>query len=192
MGHGHGSPIRFGRLGLNSGRGGRPFRGFMRRLRMRWEKSLFLERIGIVSESWDFALGVEGFHFSDLYQVDRLRALHLAFWQDAQRRAPQVAEAFEQLNSQVVDGPTRSDRLIAVAKLLDDFLCRLFRLEQPIRHCAVRIAFDACFNSKPIFGAIGFCVDWIPRCRRMRPPTGRSIPKSGRLCRGFSPTSGRS
>lgn len=94
----------------------------------------------------DFALGVPGFSFADLYQPRRLRDLHDAFWKFAAACAPDLAAKFAALHEGAPTRPQTSEVLIEVAGVLGDFLAVLF----DIRSDADRLS-DETLNLEKIF-----------------------------------------
>lgn len=94
----------------------------------------------------DFALGIAGFSFSDLYEPQRLRDLHQAFWTFAAATRPDITTRFATLGDPAVTNPQTSEVLIEVAGVLGDFLAQLF----DIRSEAERLADDT-LNLEKIF-----------------------------------------
>jgi len=76
----------------------------------------------------DFALGISGFSFADLYEPQRLRDLHQAFWDYASSQSPDVATRFGSLADPSVTRPQSSEVLIEVAGILGDFIAKLFNI----------------------------------------------------------------
>ena len=74
----------------------------------------------------DFALGIAGFSFSDLYEPTRLRKLHDEFWRFAVAQNPGSDERFAAAASGSLPRPEQSERLIEVATLVGEFLAQLF------------------------------------------------------------------
>ncbi len=81
-----------------------------------------------MSDLKDLPLGVSGFHFSDLYNVDRLRDLHSEFWKFATAATPNLRERFETVGTDKVTPPQEAEILIDAAKLVGDFLAKLFNI----------------------------------------------------------------
>jgi len=81
-----------------------------------------------MSEQKDLPLGITGFQFSDLYNVGKLRELHSEFWKFAQVSTPTLAERFETLGTKKLTDPQESEVLIDTAKILGDFLAKLFNI----------------------------------------------------------------
>jgi NADPH-dependent glutamate synthase beta subunit-like oxidoreductase/NAD(P)H-flavin reductase len=77
----------------------------------------------------DFALGVPGFRFSDLYEPLRLRDLHRTFWQHAEQSTPGLQARFERHAAGELSPPDQSDLLIEVAAILSGFIAKLFHVE---------------------------------------------------------------
>ncbi len=76
----------------------------------------------------DFALGIAGFSFADLYDPERLRDLHQVFWKFATDRSPDLAARFAALVDESVTRPQSSEVLIDVAAILGDFVATLFEI----------------------------------------------------------------
>ncbi|MFO0914993.1 MAG: FAD-dependent oxidoreductase [Pirellulales bacterium] len=85
-----------------------------------------------MSVSENFALGIEGFRFADLYDVHRLADLHGAFWRFAGSQDPQLADRFSQVGTGSLKEPDEAEVLIAVARQLEAFLIKLFRIESDV------------------------------------------------------------
>lgn len=83
-----------------------------------------------MSDTFDFPLGIPGFHFSELYDVARLPDLHAEFWRLVGERDPQLAERFQRIGSPELSRPDECEILIAVARHLDDFVARLFGIQK--------------------------------------------------------------
>ena len=80
----------------------------------------------------DFALGIDGFQFSDLYEPRRLRDLHDAFWNYAAIANPEVTERFARLEDPSTTKPQTSEVLIEVARIVGDFVARLFHIQDAV------------------------------------------------------------
>ena len=76
----------------------------------------------------DFALGVPGFQFSDLYEPRRLRDLHRTFWTHAEQAAPGLTERYSGYAAGTMPKPEQSELLIETASILGDFLSGLFHI----------------------------------------------------------------
>ncbi|MFM8269130.1 MAG: FAD-dependent oxidoreductase, partial [Pseudomonadota bacterium] len=76
----------------------------------------------------DFPMGITPFHFSDLYNPLRLKALHEEFWNYCQQVAPQVVEDFKRLEQGGLTSGQEGDILIEVGRIVGDFLARLFNI----------------------------------------------------------------
>lgn len=76
----------------------------------------------------DFALGIAGFSFSDLYDPERLRDLHQVFWKFASDRSADLSTRFAALVDNSVSRPQSSEVLIDVAGHLGDFIATLFEV----------------------------------------------------------------
>lgn len=104
----------------------------------------------VVETNW--ALGVPGFTFADLYDVKRLRELHAAFWLFVGTRDAGLADRFQTLSEPSLPRPQQSDVLIEVAELLGDFLSQLFGIEAEAHHLRDEtLAYDAVFQFKQDF-----------------------------------------
>ncbi len=75
----------------------------------------------------DFALGISGFQFSDLFKSDRLRDLHEAFWIYTETTSPGLRAKFLQV-ADLPPSPPQSEVLIEVGRYTGDFLARLFQV----------------------------------------------------------------
>ncbi len=78
----------------------------------------------------DFALGIDGFTFADLYQPRRLRDLHAAFWRHADGADPGLRAAFEA--SATASPGEESEILIRTSAVLGAFVARLFAIEDAV------------------------------------------------------------
>lgn len=76
----------------------------------------------------DFPLGFSGFHFSDLYNVNRLRDLHGEYWKYAETSAPGLSTRFADVDTGKLTKPQESEVLIEAARTLGDFLAKLFNI----------------------------------------------------------------
>src|SRR6516162_7130663 len=76
----------------------------------------------------DFPLGVSGFHFSDLYKVERLKDLHGEFWKYANTSSPETFRKFQALGTETAGTPLEGDVLVEVARLYGDFVAKLFNV----------------------------------------------------------------
>ncbi|MDZ4685354.1 MAG: FAD-dependent oxidoreductase [Planctomycetaceae bacterium] len=74
----------------------------------------------------DFALGVAGFSFADLYDPHRLRDLHHEFWRFAADRDAGLAGRFAELKSESLSRPDQSNVLIETAAVVGEFVATLF------------------------------------------------------------------
>ncbi len=81
-----------------------------------------------MSDLKDLPLGVSGFKFSDLYNVERLRDLHAEYWKFANIAAPTLAQRFGTLGTKTLSDPQESEVLIDAAKVLGDFIGKLFNI----------------------------------------------------------------
>jgi len=80
------------------------------------------------SNAKDFPLGISGFQFSDLYQVEKLKALNAEFWKFANQSSPETQKKFQALDDPGVTKPQEGDILIEVARLLGDFIAKAFNI----------------------------------------------------------------
>ncbi|RIL12274.1 pyridine nucleotide-disulfide oxidoreductase [bacterium] len=78
----------------------------------------------------DFALGIDGFRFADLYQPRRLRDLHAVFWQDAEDADPGLRAAFDAFDAAAP--AEQSELLIRVAAVLGRFVGRMFAIDEAV------------------------------------------------------------
>lgn len=76
----------------------------------------------------DFALGIAGFSFSDLYQPLRLRDLHERFWKFTAARQPDLVGRFAALQQGSLTRPEQSELLIETAGQIGEFLVQLFAI----------------------------------------------------------------
>src|SRR5579883_351639 len=78
----------------------------------------------------DFALGVQGFKYSDLYKPERLRALAEAFYAEVKARDEKLHEKLSEYvksrGENLAGTRAESDLLIAAAPYLSDFIARRF------------------------------------------------------------------
>ncbi len=78
----------------------------------------------------DFDLGVPGFHYSDLYDPNGLKALAACFYDEVANTDPALAKKFADYRQGQGSGMTelaQSELLIRMAPHLSDFVARLFR-----------------------------------------------------------------
>ena len=94
----------------------------------------------------DFTLGIAGFSFSDLYEPQRLRDLHQAFWTFAADSNPDIPARFATLGDAATTNPQTSEVLIEVAGVLGDFLARLFDIRSEVQQLS-----DETLNYEKIF-----------------------------------------
>ncbi len=74
----------------------------------------------------NFALGIAGFSFVDLYSPARLRDLHDEFWRFASTHNAEIANRFASLKTGDLSRPEQSAVLIDTAAIVGDFIARLF------------------------------------------------------------------
>lgn len=94
----------------------------------------------------DFALGIAGFSFADLYEPQRLRDLHDAFWKFASDSHPDISARFATLTNPSTTNPQTSEVLVEVADVLGDFLARLFDIRNAVEQLS-----DETLNYEKIF-----------------------------------------
>jgi len=83
-----------------------------------------------VDERRNFALGVDGFRYGDLFEPERLAALDTAFRAELSQRDAGLAKRFEGYRAGLpLSPPDESELLIAVARTLGRFVARLFDVE---------------------------------------------------------------
>jgi NADPH-dependent glutamate synthase beta subunit-like oxidoreductase/NAD(P)H-flavin reductase len=79
----------------------------------------------------NFALGISGFRYGDLYEAGRLAELDTLFRKELGVAEPALAAKFEAYRAgDTLTPPEESDLLIAVGRPLGRFIARLFRVEQ--------------------------------------------------------------
>src|SRR6478752_2070095 len=84
-----------------------------------------------VDEERNFALGVGGFRYGDLFEPERLAALDAAFRAELNGLDAALAQRFESYRAGApLSPPAESELLIAVARVLARFVARLFDIEQ--------------------------------------------------------------
>jgi NADPH-dependent glutamate synthase beta subunit-like oxidoreductase/NAD(P)H-flavin reductase len=101
----------------------------------------------------DFPLGIEGFHYSDLYRPERLGQLAAAFYANLQKEDATLHVALDAYTASrganLRGTRAESELLIAAAPHLSRFVARLFRIEDARAAQAERIrAQDAVFQFK--------------------------------------------
>jgi NADPH-dependent glutamate synthase beta subunit-like oxidoreductase/NAD(P)H-flavin reductase len=83
----------------------------------------------------NFALGLDGFHYGDLFEPARLRELDARFRSELEAADPALSARFEAYRRGNGEGgasltpPEESELLIAVGRVLGPFVARLFRVE---------------------------------------------------------------
>jgi NADPH-dependent glutamate synthase beta subunit-like oxidoreductase/NAD(P)H-flavin reductase len=81
----------------------------------------------------NFALGVEPFHYADLYDPERLTALSTAFLETLRAKDPGLADEYQRYRGgENRTAPDVSDLLIRVGAHLGPFVARLFRIEREL------------------------------------------------------------
>src|SRR5712691_6909335 len=81
----------------------------------------------------DFELGVEGFHFSDLFDASKLKELAERFYAEIEDKEPVLHSA---LARYIATGGVNYERKVAskiltdAAPFLSDFIARLFRIQR--------------------------------------------------------------
>lgn len=79
-------------------------------------------------------LGIAGFEYRDLHDVERLRELHDVFLESLRKRDPSLAGEFQSYHASEgkdLDAQAESDLLVRSAPYLGQFIARLFRVETP-------------------------------------------------------------
>jgi len=100
----------------------------------------------------DFALGIAGFSFSDLYQPNRLRDLHERFWEFAAARQPDLAARFAGLPQGSLTPPEQSELLIEAAVHVGEFVAQLFAIGPEVETLRSETArLEAIFRCKQEF-----------------------------------------
>src|SRR3989338_2734520 len=74
----------------------------------------------------DFPLGIGRFQFSDLYRPERLQQLHGLFWDYAEQNTQGIRARFTAMAD--MSRPQQSETLIETARILGDFVGRLFNV----------------------------------------------------------------
>jgi NADPH-dependent glutamate synthase beta subunit-like oxidoreductase/NAD(P)H-flavin reductase len=83
------------------------------------------------SEERNFALGVAGFRYGDLYEPEKLAQLDAKFRVELASADAELARKFEAYRAgETLTPPAESELLIAVARPLGKFVARLFRVEK--------------------------------------------------------------
>jgi NADPH-dependent glutamate synthase beta subunit-like oxidoreductase/NAD(P)H-flavin reductase len=83
------------------------------------------------SEERNFALGVAGFRYGDLYEPEKLAQLDAKFRVELAGADAELAKKFEAYRAgETLTPPAESELLIAVARPLGKFVARLFRVEK--------------------------------------------------------------
>src|ERR1700726_3527636 len=85
--------------------------------------------------AWNFPLGIEGFRYADLNRVRRLMALFQGFRDELRSVDSTLAERYKHSYGQGTRGEGKEDTElhIDVARHLDAFLARVFRIEKEVR-----------------------------------------------------------
>ena len=100
----------------------------------------------------DFALGIAGFTFADLYEPRRLGDLHQAFWTFANDCKPGIAERFHSAADPSQPKPQTSEVLIEVAGVVGDFIARLFGIGDAVRELSDdTLSYEKIFQFKQDF-----------------------------------------
>lgn len=100
----------------------------------------------------DFALGIAGFTFADLYNPGRLHELHDSFWKFASESTPDIQTRFATLADPALPKPKSSEILIDVAALLGDFVARLFDIRDSVdRLTQDTLSYEQIFQFKQDF-----------------------------------------
>jgi NADPH-dependent glutamate synthase beta subunit-like oxidoreductase/NAD(P)H-flavin reductase len=89
----------------------------------------------------NFALGLGGFRYADLYEPARLAELDAKFRDELKKADPGLAAKFEAYRAgDTLTPPQESDLLIGVARPLGSFIARLFRVESEHKALLARAA----------------------------------------------------
>src|SRR6516164_1457728 len=85
-----------------------------------------------MATTWNFPLGIEGFRYADLNRVRRLMSLYQRFRDELRQADPVLAQRYEDACQRQGSGEVAvdTDLLIDVARHLDRFVARLFRVEK--------------------------------------------------------------
>lgn len=83
----------------------------------------------------DFALGIDGFTFADLYEPTRLKDLHAKFWTFAAGRHAGIQDRFTAAESSL-PRPQQSEVLMEVAGVVGEFLAQLFHIVPDVQRLA--------------------------------------------------------
>ncbi len=83
----------------------------------------------------DFALGIAGFSFADLYEPLRLRDLHTEFWTFASQRHAGIEERFAAAEESL-PRPQQSEVLMEVAGVVGEFFAQLFHIIPDVQQLA--------------------------------------------------------
>ncbi|OAI39996.1 hypothetical protein AYO40_00880 [Planctomycetaceae bacterium SCGC AG-212-D15] len=94
--------------------------------------------------TWNFPLGIDGFRYADLNRVRRLMALLQAFREDLRAADSVLADRYEASCEAYSRGAGKEDTelLIDVARHLDRFLARVFRIEKEVAELNRRTSDD--------------------------------------------------
>ena len=97
-----------------------------------------------VDEERNFALGLEGFRYGDLFEPERLAALDAAFRAELSDLDATLAQRFASYRAGApLSPPEESELLIAVARVLSRFVARLFGVEKAHQALLDRAAREA-------------------------------------------------
>lgn len=83
----------------------------------------------------DFALGVAGFRFADLYNPQRLKDLHAEFWVFAEGRHAGIVDRFAAAEAEL-PRPQQSEVLMEVATVFGEFVAQLFHIIPDVQKLA--------------------------------------------------------
>jgi len=101
----------------------------------------------------DFTPGITGYSYSDLYQPDKLKALHDLFHQELTEHQPELSRRFQKhcaSHGQDLSATEVSDLLVEMAPHVGDFVARLFNVEAVRKQQAetIQADFDSVFVYK--------------------------------------------
>ncbi|MCS6884842.1 MAG: FAD-dependent oxidoreductase [Acidobacteriota bacterium] len=89
------------------------------------------------TSEYDFELGIPGFRYADLYDLEKLRILEKRFYDEVESSDPKLWQewkSYKEALGQGYDSKVESDLIVRMAKHLQEFLTKCFRLEQEIEH----------------------------------------------------------
>jgi NADPH-dependent glutamate synthase beta subunit-like oxidoreductase/NAD(P)H-flavin reductase len=97
-----------------------------------------------MATGWNFPLGIDGFRYADLNRVRRLMALYQVFRDELRTADPALAERYDHCRELFDHGAGKEDSqlLIDVARWLDRFIARVFRIEKEVHELNQRTCDD--------------------------------------------------